>query len=158
MENEVKQVMKNVLEIVVKNAEPIYKPAWKKPKFREIILIGFALLMSPSNQELGSLDIYNFIERWFPYYSTTPTHWKMSFGYILSTSKYFTNVPGKYIRRSGRKGFVWTFNRINSIEYKAKWEKSCLNCTRELDNCLSSRKIFEKLKLVGLYKDQIQLY
>ncbi|KAL4612982.1 forkhead box protein N2-like isoform X3 [Arapaima gigas] len=80
-------------------------PLKSKPPFSFSLLIYMAIEQSPS-KSLPVKDIYGWIQKHFPYFSSAPTGWKNSVRHNLSLNKCFRKVDKSLDKPSG-KGSLW---------------------------------------------------
>lgn len=80
-------------------------PYKSKPPFSFSLLIYMAIEQSPS-KSLPVKDIYGWILKHFPYFSSAPTGWKNSVRHNLSLNKCFCKVE-RSIGKTNGKGSLW---------------------------------------------------
>ncbi|XP_073773727.1 forkhead box protein N2b isoform X1 [Danio rerio] len=80
-------------------------PYKSKPPFSFSLLIYMAIEQSPS-KSLPVKDIYGWILKHFPYFSSAPTGWKNSVRHNLSLNKCFRKVE-RSIGKTNGKGSLW---------------------------------------------------
>ncbi|XP_051529645.1 forkhead box protein N2-like isoform X1 [Myxocyprinus asiaticus] len=80
-------------------------PHKSKPPFSFSLLIYMAIEQSPS-KSLPVKDIYGWILKYFPYFSSAPTGWKNSVRHNLSLNKCFRKVE-RSIGKTNGKGSLW---------------------------------------------------
>ncbi|XP_016355444.1 forkhead box protein N2-like [Sinocyclocheilus anshuiensis] len=80
-------------------------PYKSKPPFSFSLLIYMAIEQSPS-KSLPVKDIYSWILKHFPYFSSAPTGWKNSVRHNLSLNKCFRKVE-RSIGKTNGKGSLW---------------------------------------------------
>lgn len=99
--------------------------SYPKPAYSYSCLIAMAL----KNSRTGSLpvsEIYNFMCRHFPYFTTAPTGWKNSVRHNLSLNKCFEKIEKPPGNGSQRKGCLWAIapSKVAKMDEEVrKWSR-----------------------------------
>ncbi|XP_011881357.1 PREDICTED: uncharacterized protein LOC105569471 [Vollenhovia emeryi] len=99
--------------------------SYPKPAYSYSCLIAMAL----KNSRTGSLpvsEIYNFMCRHFPYFTTAPTGWKNSVRHNLSLNKCFEKIEKPPGNGSQRKGCLWAIHpsKVTKMDEEVrKWSR-----------------------------------